>query len=172
MSMLDEIGWRFQEGRLFPFVPRGPGGAPRRALLLEEEVQQAITRVYQDREMEERMGQLEADLEVFADGRRIDPKYFSLLYPSGDGVWEIRSVRPDPQIRVLGLFAAKDVFIATNIAFRDDLGGWQSREWKTVKRAARAKWTQLFHSYQPVISTDVHSVVSRAINGRYFRVDP
>ena len=73
------------------------------------------------------MGTLQADLELFAEGQPIDPKYLFLLYPPAEGVWEIRSIRPHPSIRVLGLFAQKDVFIATNLELRENLGGWQSR---------------------------------------------
>ena len=73
-----------------------------------------------------RMGRLDADLEHFVVSPEIDPKYLFHLYPSQDCVWEIRSVRDDPSIRVLGMFAAKDVFVATNFALREDLGGWQS----------------------------------------------
>jgi hypothetical protein len=46
----------------------------------------------------------------------------------------------------MGIFAMKDVFIATNMEFRENLGGWQSREWKNVKRFARTRWAQLFHT--------------------------
>jgi len=76
---------------------------------------------------EKRVAELRADLEVFVEGRIIDPKYLFLLYPAADCVWEIRSVRSNPSIRVLGLFAKRDIFVATNFAFREDLGGWQSR---------------------------------------------
>jgi len=119
--------------------------------------------------MEDRMGFLEADLDAFASGQQIGPKYFFLLFPGAEGVWEIRSVRPEPSIRVLGLFAQRDVFVATNMAFRDELGGWQSREWKNVKRLARSRWNQLFHTYKPLVSSNVHVLVSGAINGKYFK---
>lgn len=109
------------------------------------------------------------DLELFAEGQPIDPKYLFLLYPARDAVWEIRSVRDAPSIRVLGLFAAKDVFIATNHALRETLGGWESREWKVVKRAARACWNRLFGTYQPLTSTNVRDLVSGAIDGKYFK---
>ena len=84
-------------------------------------------------------------------------------------VWEIRSVRPAPSIRVLVLFAKKNVFVATNFAFREDLGEWQSREWKNVKRAALAGWRRLFHPYDPLESTNIQNLVTGAINGKYFK---
>ena len=84
-------------------------------------------------------------------------------------MWEIRSIRHAPSIRVLGLFAARNTFVATNHALREDLGGWQSREWNAVKRLARARWRTLFHTYQPIETTDVRIVVSGALNGKYFK---
>jgi hypothetical protein len=59
-------------------------------------------------------------LDLFAEGAPIGPKYLFLLYRADEAVWEIRSVRPNPSIRVLGRFAAKDIFVATNFALRDD----------------------------------------------------
>jgi len=61
-------------------------------------------------------------LEQFAEGQSIDPAYLKLLAPARDAVWEIRSVRPAPSIRVLGRFAEYDVFVATNYALRKPLG--------------------------------------------------
>lgn len=116
-----------------------------------------------------RIAQLQADLEVFVEGRSIDPKYLFLLYPMRDGVWEIRSVRDRPSIRVLGLFACKDVFIATNHALREDLGDWNSREWKAVQREARAEWRRLFGAYDPQITTDIRELVTGALDGKYFK---
>jgi hypothetical protein len=122
-----------------------------------------------DADWEQRVGELRADLEVFVEGRTIDPKYLFLLYPAADAVWEIRSNREAPSIRVLGLFAKRNVFIATNLALRENLGGWQSRAWKEVKRLARARWRHLFHTYRPVAGTRIKLLVTGAIDGKYFR---
>ncbi|CAN7732787.1 hypothetical protein LJR220_001888 [Bradyrhizobium sp. LjRoot220] len=119
--------------------------------------------------MEDRLGILQADLEQFAEGRTIDPKYLFLLYPATEGVWEIRSLRPDPSIRVLGFFAKRDVFIATNLALRENLGGWESREWKDIKRLARTRWGHLFHTYNPMVSTNLSELVTGTIDGKYFK---
>ena len=154
---------------LFPVAPRAAGAAPRRALLASEEVWEKLAADGADDAMEARMGTLQADLEVFVEGQTLGPKYLFLLYPASDGVWEIRSVRDDPSIRVLGLFADRDVFVATTLALREDLGGWQSREWKAIKRIARARWNVLFHTYPPIITTNVHAVVSGAVHGNYLK---
>jgi hypothetical protein len=138
-------------------------------MFLSSELWELLNAPYEDEEMEDRIGDLQADLEFFVESPSIDPKYLFLLYPARDAVWEIRSIRPTPSIRVLGLFAARDVFIATNHAMRDDLGGWQSREWKQVKRTAVRCWAQLFHPYKPLAGTDASKLVTGAIDGRYFK---
>src|SRR3981081_1752281 len=169
MSISDLILHRVSIGMLFPILPRAAGGATRRAMFVSEDIWSLLSIEHQDDDMEERLGILQADLELFAGGQPIDPKYLFLLYPADEGVWEIRSVRPSPSIRILGFFAAKDVFIATNMALRENLGGWESSEWKDVKRLARTRWAHLFHTYQPLKSTDVRNLVTGAINGKYFK---
>ena len=157
MSIEETVDWRADEGRLFPLLPKAAGATPRRAMFLSGELWDLLRSQSDDPDVEERLGLLQADLEFFVTSETIDPKYLFHLYPARDAVWEIRSVRPDPSIRVLGLFVKKDFFIATNHALRAELGDWQSRGWKTVKRTARARWTQLFHQYEPAIGTDAIS---------------
>ena len=169
MSIVDLIVNRTAQGMLFPLYPRAPGTSPKRALLLAEDLWKFINEPGPDQDWEDRKGALEADLEVFASGQPIGPKYLFLLYHSREGVWEIRSVKPNPSIRVLGRFVGRDIFVATNFALRDDLGGWQSRQWRDVKVRARTVWANLFHTYQPMITTDVSLVVTGAINGKYFK---
>jgi len=157
MSIQDEILDRVQRGMLFPLLPRARGAAIRRALFVSERLHAVLS----------------ADLEVFVEARTIDPKYLFLLYPAHDAVWEIRSRREQPSIRVLGLFAWKDVFVATNHALREELNGWESSEWKTVKRTARAEWRKLFNPYQPKITIDPKQLVTGALDGKYFKTsDP
>ena len=138
-------------------------------MFVSEHIWKVLATEHEDGELETRLGELQADLELFAEGQPIDPKYLFLLYPASEGVWEIRSLRPAPSIRVLGFFAAKDVFIATNMARREELGGWQSREWKNVKRLAQTRWRNLFHTYRPMISADISTLATGTINGKYFK---
>jgi hypothetical protein len=154
---------------LFPILPRARGSTIRRAMFVSESLHKVIESPEGDEGWEQRVAELRADLEVFVEARTIDPKYLFRLYPARDGVWEIRSVRDNPSIRVLGLFAWKDVFIATNHAFREDLGGWESREWKNVKRAALASWRQMFPTYDQKVTTSVQLLVTGALDGKYFK---
>lgn len=160
---------RVRRGMLFPVRPIAPRSTLRRALFVTEELQSVLVSPEGDEAWERRIATLRADLEVFVEARTIDPKYLFLLYPTARGVWEIRSVRENPSMRVLGFFPLKDVFVATNVALREDLGGWQSRAWKQVKRHAGARWRGLFHTYRPIITADVSQVVTGAIDGRYFK---
>jgi hypothetical protein len=169
MSIDDLIVDRVKRGMLYPLVPRSRGDAARRAMFVTERLWGVLTSPIGDSEWERRVGDLQADLERFAAGQVIDPKYLFLLYPSRDGVWEIRSNGSDPSIRVLGLFARRDVFIATNFAMRADLEGWESREWKKVKRAAGAEWRILFHPYEARRTINVRELVTGALNGKYFK---
>lgn len=169
MSIEDLIAHKVGAGMLFPLVPRAAGSAPRRAMFVSEDIWSLLSTEHQDDDMEDRLGILQADLEQFAEGRTIDPKYLFLLYPATEGVWEIRSLRPDPSIRVLGFFAKRDVFIATNLALRENLGGWESREWKDIKRLARTRWGHLFHTYNPMVSTNLSELVTGTIDGKYFK---
>lgn len=169
MSIGVEIGHRISEGRLFPLIPKAAGSSPRRAMFVSEEVWNLLSVTHDDEEMEDRLGKLQADLEQFAEGQPVDPTYLKLLAPARDAVWEIRSVRPAPSVRVLGRFAMYDVFIATNYALRKPLGGWESNEWKAAKRAALACWNRLFGTYPPLRSTEIGDLISGAHNGKYYK---
>lgn len=169
MSIHDLIRDRVAKGMLYPVIPKAAGTSPQRAMFVSEDVWNVLSTEHDDEDMEARLGQLQADLELFVEGRQIDPRYLFLLYPASEGVWEIRSLRPAPSIRVLGFFADKDVFVATNMALREELGGWQSRQWKDVKRLARTRWRHLFHAYQPLLSTDISTLATGTINGKYFK---
>jgi hypothetical protein len=157
---------------LFALEPM-PASAPRlRQLYMVERLYAAMMEHKATRADTERFAKLEADLGVFVNSPTIDPKYLFGLAPARDSVWEIRSVRGQPSIRVLGLFAAKDVFVATNYALRSDLHKWESKQWKEAKRRARTEWTHLFNPYQPVGGRDVNALFSGAISGKYFKNSP
>jgi hypothetical protein len=169
MSIEDEILDRVSRGMLYPLRPQAAGATIRRALFVEEKLWNELNSPEGDAEWEERIGRLRADLEVFVTEASITPKYLFLLYPTGDAVWEIRSVRDNPSLRVMGLFPATDIFVSTNHARRDELEEWQSRTWKLVKRMACAVWRQLFPSYQPIVTTKVTDVCTGATNEVFYK---
>lgn len=168
MSIQTLIQWRLQEGRIHELIPM-PRRAPRiRKMYVADRLHLALMEAKPTIEETRRFAQLEADLAVFVNSPTIDPKYLFGLWPPRDRVWEIRSVRPKPSIRVLGRFAAKDEFVAIHYVLREDLGGWNSREWKIEKQRAKTEWTNLFYPYDAVDEQDIHNLVSGAINGKYF----
>ncbi|MPZ39852.1 MAG: hypothetical protein GEU95_17690 [Rhizobiales bacterium] len=171
MSIVDLIADRVGAGMLFPLIPRTLGTSPKRSMLIGEELWRFLQEPEEDPEWEDRKGFLQADLELFAEGAPIGPKYLFLLSPAREAVWEIRSVRPNPSIRVLGRFIAKDIFVATNYALRKDLDGWETREWRDAKLRSRTIWTNLFHPYQPLVTTRVEDLASGVIDGKYFKGD-
>ena len=117
----------------------------------------------------ERFARLEADLATFVTSPTIDPGYLKGLWPAREGVWAIKSTRPSPSIRVLGFFAEKDSFVATNHALRSELGKFESRQWRDQKRRAGVIWRRLFPTYQFNASRDVNELFTGAINGDYFK---
>ncbi|MAZ03414.1 MAG: hypothetical protein CMN56_09770 [Sneathiella sp.] len=119
----------------------------------------------------ERKGRLRADLETFVTEETLDHKYLYWLEPTVDCVWEIRSIREMPSVRVLGLFPEKDVFVATGIYRRDYLGKIESEEWKMAKRNAMAQWRSIFNQYQPLGKNgeEIHEFFSGALPGKYFK---
>lgn len=169
MSILQNILWRLQEGRLHQLVPLARTAPRLRLMYLTSEVFDVLNRPRTITEEIERYAQMEADLGEFVTSRTLDPKYLFLLSPVRDSVWEIRTVRPEPGIRTMGLFAARDLFVATNYASRDELPGWNTPEWKNAKKRARTEWRNLFPGHDPMQETDVKKLVTGAIDGKYFR---
>jgi len=169
MSIEEVILDRVKRKMLYPLWPKRKGDTSRRALLLSEEVFAALTAERADPDDKYRFGVLRADLEHFVTSERIDGKYLFHLYPSRDAVWEIRSVREEPSIRVLGFLAAYDVFVAMTHVRREDLGGWQSREWKQIKRRAGAQWRAMFEPYKPRSGTNPADHVSGVLSGKFYQ---
>ena len=84
MSIDEMLKWKMRDGALHPLIPKASGTSPKRAMLLAEDVWTLLRTVHDDPVMEERLGYLQADLEAFADGQPIHPKYLFLLSPIRD----------------------------------------------------------------------------------------
>lgn len=171
MSISEEI-WSIiddDDGRLIELRPFVSTDIKIRSMYLRRELHHDIFRNRRHEKDIERFAQLQADLDMFLTSTTIDPQYLYGLTPISDGVWEIRSKRPRPSIRVFGLFSSKDTFIATHYKERAGLGGWNSAEWKIEIRRSLAIWRQLFPAYQPINSDDINQLISGAIDEQYFR---
>lgn len=112
--------------------------------------------------MEERMAELEADLQSFLTSEWItvpiafyphenksNGDSFMAKLRNEDEIWEIRSRAPAPGIRVLGRFALKDKFVALTWAWRRELDGEGSPNWREVINVCGAEWRRIFPTYKP-----------------------
>ena len=120
MSIEQEIAIHVNDGKLKLVTPKVPSDQSLRKLYLTREL---YDEVYEDKNSlfeQEMFANLIADLEVFVTSKTIDLQYLWCLEPSKKGIWEIRSTRQEPQIRIFGVFAAKDNFVATHYKLRDD----------------------------------------------------
>ena len=70
---------RVAKKMLFPILPKATGMTIRRAMLVTEELHEVLRSPIGNPAWEQRVANLQADLEVFVDGRTIDPKYLFLL---------------------------------------------------------------------------------------------
>jgi hypothetical protein len=117
-----------------------------------------------------RIGLLRTDLDWFSAGELITVGYgkedacrMKPLDPRNEEVWELRSRDPKPALRVFGRFAEPDVFIATHMAWRDVLGGWDSWEWAAEIRRCKAIWRQLFPTYPPHSGGNVRDYITNNV---------
>jgi hypothetical protein len=172
MSIAAILKDRIERGMLHLLTPRAAGEAIRRVMVISDRLYSVLHSPTGAPEWEQRVGALQADLEIFVSSAQIHPSYLFQLYPRSKAVWEIRSVQDNPSIRVFGLFAQKDVFVATNFALRSDLGGWESAEWKQARRNATVEWMGLFHQFKPLRHNSIHALVTGAIDGKYFKDPP
>lgn len=164
MSIYDELVHRVHQGRLVEMQSLMPGTYTQRHLFVTPEINALL-----EDWSEPRYGQLRGDFDHFVSGLRIAIRmppskdvdaYLALLEPVADQVWELRSVAPEPQIRVFGRFAQKDTFVALGLALRRDLGDDIER-WRAEMEASKHKWRTLFNPYQPLSSVDPDDYVSK-----------
>lgn len=152
MSIECRLLERIQGGGLIPWEPMLPGDSCRRTLLLTEDLYASFNPdKWHDQGRAMRFARLAADFDRFATGEIIpvgwDPfdKFATALMarisPPEYGIWDIRSVAPEPQMRVLGAFASRDTFVGLQAYFREDLGS--QRHWDTARENAIALWQSI-----------------------------
>jgi hypothetical protein len=71
------------------------------------------------------------------------------LEPKKHEIWELKSVRPRPSLRVFGRFAQANVFVGTHIAERKSLKGKWSLEFELEKLRAEEIWNRIFNTKTP-----------------------
>jgi hypothetical protein len=165
MSIDDEIGNRVAERRLFPMRPKAPGAAERRVMFVSEWLNRPLA---SDTVADvERIARLEAQLSHFVEGGIVDWNYMRPLKKPAHAVFEIRSRRPRPSIRVFGRFAQKDVFVALSAALRAPLAGEGSRPWRDEIVRCHSLWRQLFPTYDPLTGDSLHDLISENVYDRH-----
>jgi hypothetical protein len=170
MSIPEEIlDAQVAAGRLAPLLPQSPRAAIRRAMFVSADIWGLLEGRTDDEISEERYGRLRADLEAFVTAADLYPNYLFWLTPRRDVVWEIRSVEDIPSLRVLGRFAAPDVFVALSIEERAELAGWNSPQWKRAIRTCIQRWNTVFSPYPALEGGDAGDFFSGAIPDRYFK---
>ncbi len=172
MSIRDEINGRVKEGRLFCLLPAIGNVQVVRHIFATEDVVSLVIGPWENQGIEFRAGQLRQYLDQFIGGdivtmagepyKKPNSTYLSPLHPVKDRIWEIRN-RDKPSIRVSGAFAEQDVFIALAWEYRADLGGKKSREWRDFREYSKARWRQLFHSYEPMSGDNRNELATNII---------
>ncbi|RWP52915.1 hypothetical protein [Mesorhizobium sp.] len=171
MSIRDEIANRVDEGRLFVLTPSLNGMRTVRHMFVSPELMAVVDPGSWGHDAKtDRFARLRADLDYFVENGRIaiseDPykkpksTYLARTDPIRDEVWDIRSRDPKPGIRVLGSFSEQNTFIALAWAYREQLNGPGSKEWRDFIQTAKARWRGLFGTYQPHTGSQVSDYVS------------
>lgn len=120
----------------------------------------------QSDEIEMRMGLLAADFDFFTNNGVLQlgkgsngGGFLKLLQPAREAVWEIRSQSPKPGIRVFGRFAEQDTFIATNLAFRKELGNANSDAFREAIETCKREWRNCFGELEPLRGRNVSDYI-------------
>ncbi len=160
MSIRDEIKLLIADGRLHELTPIIESDSVSRHMFVSGEMYEKLQPEIDGKvAFDPRFARLRADLEKFITGGEITvahqpykkPKktYLARTDPVSDCIWDIRSIDPSPGIRVLGMFAEKDTFIALEWDFRERLDGPRSKEWRNFIVRCGAHWRRLFGTHRP-----------------------
>ncbi|HEY8581197.1 MAG TPA: hypothetical protein VIL72_15015 [Beijerinckiaceae bacterium] len=96
-----------------------------------------------------RWARLHADIDHFITGGFVTADQIKRLEPAKQEVWELRSPRPRPGLRIFGRFARPDVFLATHAAERKTLGSKWSLEFELAKLRCEETWRELVGTSLP-----------------------
>ncbi len=128
-------------------------------------------------EEERRAGFLLGDLEAFVRGKEIGAcmvpgeadrhAHMAILDPAENGMWDLRSVKPPPGLRVVGFFAKPDVFVGLRWGPRSvewldraPLEHAESRQWRDVILLAQREWDRLFLGLPPFVGDDFDDYIT------------
>lgn len=168
MSIFDEIRDHEANGDLVALRPRFGFGARkiRRYMFLTNELNSKIQSAIAAGDI--RFAELEADLVNFLVVPEIEKEYLKQLRPPTDGVWQIRSQRVEPTIRVFGQFVARNILIATSFRYRGDLKEFSNPEWDYEKKLTQHTYRQLFPGHNAKKTTNAHMLFDGAVDEKYY----
>lgn len=146
MSTIEILKEHVQNGNLIQFVPTDFFGVlPQRGLYMPDGLHNMLHQESTDIKDNQDLPFIKARLAIFVNGKKIDNFYYmKRLQKAPFDIWEIRVKDMLPQYRVFGMFAYIDTFICSHIVRRDQLGGFNSKEWDQAKVLAHAYWCSLF----------------------------
>lgn len=162
MLIPDWVNRLCDAGNLIRIHQSWPGLPEVRCFFASESVRNLIlgqTTSQQEKQEANRAHELRAEIDWFIDGRtfilrpdgeRGTKAWMARLYPPGDEIWEIRSMKPRPSLRIFGSIVALDVFVALTWAKRSGLRGRESEEWKAAIAEYKRERTNYFGTSQPV----------------------
>lgn len=154
MSIREVITSWVVDGNLIIFQPALASAPYVRTVIATREVTQKLCGPWDDDIATERFTQARAVVDAFISGLAIATRFppstsaraqLALLTNEEEEVWEFRSRKPKPGVRVFGHFAEKDLFVALTIELRENIDETFTYEKESCKR----EWRIFFPSYKP-----------------------
>lgn len=182
MSIHEWLAFLVDAKLLFQVEPTFDSEPVLRPMYVAEEVNGLLKGPWPDEAAERRCAQLRADLEAIVTGGEINVSMrpfkaktalMGILDPVKDGVWDIRSSKPSPGLRVIGCFADVDTFVGllpasrsvpTVFVKRGPLGDRFSPEWAHIISETRALWRRLIPTWRPIGGDDPSDYFSQKHN--------
>lgn len=137
MSIRDVISHLAGINLLFQVVPSVPGSKTVREMLASEHLNRFLCGPWETKDLEICANRSKAYLDAFVQGHQMTvgcdpyqkPKNTMLarIAPVEDEVWDFRCRGAKPAVRVLGLFAEKDLFVALTYEYRKILAARNRR---------------------------------------------
>lgn len=152
MSITDEVRARIKAHHgehLFYLPPRYPADPTIRTVIVSREVRDAVVPPWPQDWHGLRRAEFRGTLDAFTRGDWISvaerpydkpsDTFLARVDPVGDEIWDIRSISPDPGIRCLGGFGAKDLFVALTWDYREGF------DWHCEIKYCKSEWNALFN---------------------------
>jgi hypothetical protein len=171
MSLEDQIKGLCDSGILCLIQQSWPGLPMKRWFYAFETVKTLLLGPWNTQKEADRAMELRAEIDWFIDGKTIYVRpdceegtkaLLARLHPASDEVWEFRSIKPKPSLRVFGTFARKNIFIASNWEYRTYLGAEDSEEWAEAITQFKSIWQNSFPSLDPLHGSYPNDYLSHA----------